>query len=323
MLAVGFSSYGKVELQDVPRPALRKDTDAIVLVTTAAIGPWDVDRYESTSTSPVIPGGEFAGIIVEIGSKVLNFELDDLVSNTVQIGGIRTSSFLFGTNYLAGGHAEYVRVPQADNSLIKISAAAEERSLMAGGTVGLGMKAASAAIERLRHGSVTVYGANPIAISMLSALDSSDKGLKNRVNLVESHDARRTLGARHANATVESVDALPEGTCGLAVIPDVAHHDIGAYVEHAYRHCDSLLIAEPYGLTRLDQLGHKLPTLRTITSVQWPSASEAQKIAYSIQVRKLELTPLVSHVVPLDEAQSAYEMAANRSPGVQQVLLKP
>lgn len=52
MLAIGFTSYGKVELQDVPRPALREDTDAIVLVTTAAIGPWDVDRYESTSTSP-------------------------------------------------------------------------------------------------------------------------------------------------------------------------------------------------------------------------------------------------------------------------------
>lgn len=323
MLAVGFTSYGNVELQDVPRPSLREDTDAIVLVTTAAIGPWDIDRYESTSTAPVIPGGEFSGIIVEIGSKVANFELDDLVSNTVQIGGIRTSSFLFGTNYLAGGHAEYVRVPQADESLIKISTAAEERSLLAGGTVGLGMKAAAAAVEHLRHGSITVYGANPIAISMLTALGSSDKELKKRVNLVEAHDARRTLGSQHANSAVDHIDALPDDTCGLAVIPDVTHPEIAAYVEHAYQHCDSLLIAEPYGLARLDQLGHELPTSRTITSVQWPSASEAQKIAYSIQVRKLELTPLVSHVVPLDEAQSAYEMAANRSPGVQQVLLKP
>ncbi|GIT59155.1 MAG: hypothetical protein Ct9H300mP19_11030 [Dehalococcoidia bacterium] len=63
-----------------------------------------------------------------------------MVANTVQhVSKNSGIPELFGSNTLPGGHAEYVRVPDADKSLVKIAASGEERAVLAGGTAGLGM----------------------------------------------------------------------------------------------------------------------------------------------------------------------------------------
>ncbi|MBT4340664.1 MAG: hypothetical protein HOD62_01145, partial [Chloroflexi bacterium] len=137
MQALSFPGYGRVEIIEIPRPALRETTDAIVLVTTASIGPWDIEHFFSAGEEAVVPGGEFAGIVVETGSDVSRIDLDDLVSNTVRHLSSNGTSQLFGSASLPGGHAEYVRVPNADATLTKIAASGEERAVLTGGTAGL------------------------------------------------------------------------------------------------------------------------------------------------------------------------------------------
>ena len=66
-----------------------------------------------------------------------------------------------------------------------------------------------------------------------------------------------------------------------------------------------------------------LPEGATVTATHWPDLAEVKSIVTSLQIRRLDLTPLVSHVVPLDEVQDAYEAAAGPGSGVQKVLLKP
>ncbi|GIT59156.1 MAG: hypothetical protein Ct9H300mP19_11040 [Dehalococcoidia bacterium] len=53
---------------------------------------------------------------------------------------------------------------------------------------------------------------------------------------------------------------------------------------------------------------------------RWPDGSEAKRVVTAMKIKKLDLTHLVSHVIPLDESQEAYEAAAGPEPGVQKIF---
>ena len=84
-----------------------------------------------------------------------------------------------------------------------------------------------------------------------------------------------------------------------------------------------IVFSEPYGTDRAAESGVIFPDGVSISNAEWPTNADVKKIATAIQIRRLDLTPLVSHVFPLDEIQDAYESASEPRPGVQKVLLKP
>ena len=133
MLALSFDGPGRVEAAERRTPRILDDSDAIIRVTTAAIGPRDLARYAGPDPWPgTIPGGEFCGQIDEVGSEVASVDLGDLVTG---LGVFDTDDGrrAFGWNGLDGSHARYVRVPEADKVLFKVpSAAIEERALLLG-----------------------------------------------------------------------------------------------------------------------------------------------------------------------------------------------
>ena len=55
----------------------------------------------------------------------------------------------------------------------------------------------------------------------------------------------------------------------------------------------------------------------------WPTLEEARRAEMAIRLRQIDLTPLVSTVVPLDEAIEGYRLAIEEPPGTRSVLLKP
>jgi threonine dehydrogenase-like Zn-dependent dehydrogenase len=84
----------------------------------------------------------------------------------------------------------------------------------------------------------------------------------------------------------------------------------------------NIIFVEPCGASRIVESGMSFPEGVTITSADWPSVDDAKRIVTELQIRRIDLTPVVSHVMPLDEVQDAYEAAAGPGPGVQKVLLK-
>ncbi len=321
MQAVSFPGYGRAEIIEIPRPALQTSSDAIVLVTTAGIGPWDVERFLSVGAENVIPGGEFAGLVVETGEHVSNIELDDLVCNTVNHAVAGGGSEIFGTRALPGGHAEYVRVPNADSTLTKIAASGEERAVLAGGVAGLGVNTAASALIEAPDGKYAVVGCDPITMTSLIALKNA--GVGDRLIAVEDHTARRTLASGFAGGVFESTDALPEHEASVVIVGSVREYPGFDTVAKLVKPGGCIIFAEPYGLTRATEAGITFPEGVMISSAAWPTNEDAKKIVTAMQVRRLDLTPLVSHVIPLDEVQDAYEAAANASQGVQKVLIKP
>lgn len=321
MQALSFPSYGRVEIIELPRPTLRDPGDAVVLVTTAAIGPWDVERFLSVGGDSVVPGGEFAGIVVETGANVTTLELDDLVANTTCHTSDAGQSDLFGSTTLPGGHAEYVRVPNADRTLTKISASGEERAVLAGGTVGLGVNAAAVALNKSTDASFAVVGCDPIGMTALIALKNA--GASERLLAVEDHVARNALASGFAPETLTSSQIQPENKVDTVIVGSTREYPGFEAVTRLLKNSGSIIFSEPYGAARVTEQGLVLPDGVSVSVTNWPTNEDASKIVTAIQIRRLDLTPLVSHVIPFDEAQSAYEAATEPSPGVQKVLLKP
>lgn len=321
MQAITFSDQRQTAIIETPRPALSDPLDAIVLVTTTTIGPWDIQRFLSEGHSTVVPGGEFTGLVVETGEAVSHIQIDDLVTNTVQHIGRHGITDLFGSSTLPGGHAEYVRVPHADRSLAKIAASGEERAVLAGGTAGLGMGVANAALAAAKDGSYAIAGCDPIGMTALITLHAA--GARNRTIAIEDHAERRTLASGFALITFSSTEILSANKVDVVIVGATIDAPGFEKIANLVKPAGSVIFSEPYGPAKLLESDITLPEDVVVSCSRWPDISEAKRVVTAIQIRKLDLTPVVSHVIPLEEAQEAYEAAAAPGPGVQKILLKP
>lgn len=134
MKAVVSRGPGKFVLEIVEDPKLIEPTDVILKVKYSGICGTDLHTYRGHLKIPdgQVLGHEFTGTITEIGEEVTQFHVgDDVVSTfTIQCGkcwyckhnksGQCDITNTFGKPGLPGGQAEYVRIPFAENCLLKI-----------------------------------------------------------------------------------------------------------------------------------------------------------------------------------------------------------
>jgi threonine dehydrogenase-like Zn-dependent dehydrogenase len=148
MRAVVWHGKHDVRVETVPDPILKEPTDAIIKVTTSGLCGSDLHLYEILAPFMAdgdILGHEPMGIVEEVGSAVTNLAPGDRVVVPFQIAcgecfmctdGLPTQcettqvrehgmgASLFGYSKLygavAGGQAQYLRVPQAQFGPIKV-----------------------------------------------------------------------------------------------------------------------------------------------------------------------------------------------------------
>ena len=333
MFALSFTGPERVELVDRRAPRIVDDADVIVRMTTTAIGPRDLARYAGyVPSSDTIPGAEFCGIVDEVGGDVSAIDLGDLVTvlGVFDVSETAKERLGFGWNGLDGGQALFVRVPDANNSLIKVpTAAIEERALLLGDTYGLGASAAAEAIEALRDDTsqVCVIGCDPYGASALIALGASGTD-----GMIALDDEERRLGLAHRlggttfNTSDKNVaDAVRETTGGDgpgAVI-------VGAGVDSSQVEL-GLRLVQPGGtvvMTEPDLPGWQFPEFANergikIRAAAPPSRADVSKAMLDLWGGTLELGPLVSHVMPLIDAERGYAQLHTRERGAHKILLK-
>ncbi|KAK7926528.1 alcohol dehydrogenase-like domain-containing protein [Apiospora marii] len=122
-------------VRDVPKPKIQMPEDAIIRVTASAICGTDLHTYHGqlgSSEVPWIMGHEAVGVVVEVGSGTEFFQVGDrvviacipddghLASQPTVVPSLTCLGLGKDFGDVDGTQAEYVRVPYADDSLIKI-----------------------------------------------------------------------------------------------------------------------------------------------------------------------------------------------------------
>ncbi|KAK4150312.1 chaperonin 10-like protein [Chaetomidium leptoderma] len=221
MTAVIFDGPHSISVQQRPTPKIQNDGDIIVKVQAAGLCGSDLHLLrglEKTETTGFIMGHEFTGTVVAAGKDVKTVNVGDKVVSpfTVSCGdcfycknGFSSRCvhcLVFGTEGLAGAQAQYVRVPRADDTVMKAPPGISNDALVLmadvfptgffgarNGFAGLGTQDPSEAVA-------VVIGCGPVGLSaIVSALEYKPKHLF-AIDAVESRlRVAKRLGAEPLN----------------------------------------------------------------------------------------------------------------------------
>jgi threonine dehydrogenase-like Zn-dependent dehydrogenase len=249
MRATLLYGAGDIRVETVPDPVLREPTDALVEVTHSCVCGSDLWPYKSAAATETGTrmGHEFIGVVRETGAQVAALRPGDRViapfmysDNTCPhcARGVHTSCVnggFWGTRrpdgaVVDGGQGQYVRVPQADGTLVPVPAdgpavdALAPALLALSDVMGTGHHAALAA--RVGPGAVAAVVGDG-AVGLCGVLAARRLGAA-RIILLGSSEPRwavaRKFGAtdrvvvRGAQAAAEAVRELTAGLGADAVL---------------------------------------------------------------------------------------------------------
>ncbi|MFN2587542.1 MAG: zinc-dependent alcohol dehydrogenase [Actinomycetota bacterium] len=292
MKAVTWHGPRDVRVDEHPDPVIREPTDAIVRVTTTAICGSDLHLYEVMNPyldSGDILGHEPMGIVEEAGSEVPNLSPGDRVvvpfniacgscfmcgrglqsqCETTQVREHGTGAALFGYTKLygqvPGGQAEYLRVPQAHYTHIKVpEGPPDERFVYLSDVLPTAWQAvAYAAVPK--GGSVVVLGLGPIGDMACRIARQQGAGQVIGVDLVPERLERvRRLGfevldyEEEGDVLTETIRDMTDGRGPDSVIDAVgmeAHGSPGSFVAQAAQMM-TVLMPDPLAQKMMERVG--------------------------------------------------------------------
>ena len=346
MKAAVLSGIHQVGLKDVPKPSLVHDTDVLIRVTTTMICTSEVHYAEGflPPCPPFVLGHEFVGIIEEVGSAVTSLKVGDRVvappypfCNNCDmcrrgITGLCPSGALFGSGEgwgdMSGGLAEYVRAPLADSALLKVpDDISDERAVFVADMLATGYFGVQEADLRPEQ-TVAVIGAGPVG---LCAAQTAQLYSPSQI-IVVGRRANRLEAAKQmgATATVDTADQDPvaevmrlTGGEGVdAVIDAVGSPESIATAGQLLRIGGTISIV---GFPPPGDIPFGLQTLifkNATVKVGLTDQSNMPFLMGLLKSGKVDVDPLITHVMPFGEFDKAFTMFAEKQDNCMKVVLK-
>jgi threonine dehydrogenase-like Zn-dependent dehydrogenase len=302
MKAVTWHGKRDVRVEDVPDPAIKEPTDAIVRITSSGLCGSDLHLYEVLSPYMAegdVLGHEPMGVVEEVGSDVTNIRPGDRVVVPFQIAcgscfmctqGLQTQcettqvrdegmgAALFGYTKLygqvPGAQAEYLRVPQAQYGPIKVpEGPPDDRFVYLSDVLPTAWQAVAYA-DVPPGGTLAVLGLGPIGDMATRIARHRGVGTIIGIDLVPAQIERARTHGVHAldlrtDDVVEAVRSLTGGRGPDAVIDAVGMEAHGSPVGKAAQTMAGLLpdpvarkMIEKAGIDRLAALHLSIELVR-------------------------------------------------------------
>ncbi|ORY05240.1 S-glutathione dehydrogenase [Basidiobolus meristosporus CBS 931.73] len=348
MEAVTFIQDFEILTKVVPRPTLLEPTDVIVQVHLAGLCGSDLHVYRGDEVGCAphrILGHEFMGRIVEVGGEVSAFEVNDRVSSafTTSCGecfyclkGLTCrceKSQLFGW-HIDGAQAEYVRVPLASTTLLKLpEIVSDEEGLLIGDVFPTGFYCARNGLsgikpEDMADTAVAVIGCGPVGL--MSIIGAKELGAT-KIYAIDSVPERlgiaRSLGADAVSSENDPIEFLKGKTAGRGV--DVVLEAVGntSALDTAFN------IMRPGGI--ISSIGvHNSADFpfspaegynRNVTYIsgRCPARAMMDKLIPILEKKKYNISQIISHRFPLREANQAYHLFDKKLDNCTKVVFVP
>ncbi|WP_076262914.1 zinc-binding dehydrogenase [Intrasporangium flavum] len=332
MRAIVYHGPGQKAWEEVPKPTLREDTDAVVKVDTVTICGTDLHILKgdvAAVTDGRILGHEAVGTVEQVGAGVTNVRPGDrvLVSCITACGSCRYcragsygqciggGGWILG-HLIDGTQAEYVRVPFADTSTYAVPDGVTDEEVLMLADIGPTGYEVGVLNGRVSPGDVVaVVGAGPVGLSAIMgaklfspshvvAIDLADA----RLEAAKQFGADITVNPTHEDA----VEVLRGLTDGLGA--DVAVEAVG--VAATFEQCAALV--RPGG--RVANVGvHGGPAtlhledlwIRNVTiTTGLVDTYSTPTLLKLLATHQVDLARFVTHRFTMDEFLDAYDTFA-------------
>jgi threonine dehydrogenase-like Zn-dependent dehydrogenase len=351
MRAHVFHGPGRTSIEHLPIPKPRAG-EALVRVTLTTICGTDVHivRGEYPVKPGLVIGHEPVGIIAELGAGVTGYNVGErvLIGAITPCGQCRAclsghlsqcghgegyealGGWRFG-NTINGAQAEYLIVPAAQANLAKIpDALTDEQVVLLADIASTGISGAESGGVRIAD-TVAVFAQGPIGLCatagaklMGAALVVGIDGDPRRLEMARQMGADVVLNTHECDVAAEvrrlsgggvdvAIEALGEQTTfetALRVLrPGGTLSSLGVY---------SGKLEIPYQAFAAGIGDHRI-----VTTLCPGGKERMRRLMELVQCRRLDLTPLLTHHVSLDNIVEGYQIFAERRDGVLKVAVKP
>lgn len=343
MKAYTYVDNNKFSLVEKEKPVIIEETDAIVKVTLASICSSDIHIKHGSvlkAKKGITVGHEMVGIVEQVGKKVTKFKVGDRV--TVNVETFCGECFFCKNGYvnncenenggwalgcrIDGGQAEYVRVLLADNCLNKIpDEVSFEEALFVGDILATGFWATRIS-EIKKEDTVLIIGAGPTGICTLLCVMlknpkkiivcEKDEGRRKFINdhykdvlTVKPEDCLDFVrnNSLHNGADVVLEVAGSKSTFKLAY--EAARPNAVVTVVALYDEAQVLPLPNMYGKNLTFKFGGV-------------DGCDCDEILDLIKNKKIDTTPLITHIYPLDKIEEAYDIFENKKDNVIKIAIK-
>jgi threonine dehydrogenase-like Zn-dependent dehydrogenase len=391
MKALCWHGKGDVRCEEVPDPRIEQPRDAIIKVTSCAICGSDLhlyDGYIPFMESGDVLGHEFMGEVVEVGSENKKLKVGDrvVVPFTICCGecvqcrrgnwsvcektnrnyDMATKMFgyptagLFGYSHLtggyAGGQAEYVRVPFADVTPVKVpNGLSDEQVLFLGDIFPTGwMAAANCDIEPTDI--VAVWGCGPVGLFCIKsafmlgaqrviAIDRVPERLAMAqalgADIINFDGIEETIPERLKDMTgghgpdkcIDAVGAESHATASFDSMIDKAKAAVMLGTDRPHVLRTAIMACRPAGIVSvpgvyggfLDKIpfGAAMNKGLTIRTGQTHVNRYAEDLLKRIEEGEIDPSFVITHRAPLEDGPALYKTFRDKQDGCIKVVLTP
>jgi threonine dehydrogenase-like Zn-dependent dehydrogenase len=351
MRANVFRGVNKFQVEEVekPRPGAG---DAVIRVTLTTICGTDLHivRGEYPVKPGLVIGHEPVGVVEELGTAVTGYEIGDrvLVGAITPCGQCRAclsgrhsqcggdegyraiGGWRFG-NTINGAQADYLLVPNAQANLAKIpDGLTDEQVVLLADIASTGFSGAESGKVRIGD-SVVVFAQGPIGLCatagaklMGASLIIGVDGDENRLAMSRRMGADVAIDYREVDVVAE-VKRLTGGGA------DVAIEALGTQqtFESAIRSLrpggtlSSLGVYSGKLQIPYEAFSAGIGDHRIVTTLCPGGKERMRRLMEVVKAGRVDLTPLLTHIVSLDEIREGYRIFGERIDGVLKVAVKP